>query len=104
MSVRNGQFQLVGDQKRPGKRPIASPSSDPRNGQFQIPGDQTPLSRKSNQSPSANPRSAQFQLVGDQTPLNRGVVKGWGSAARIPLSDRANKQSQTAAGGGKRGR
>jgi len=104
MSVRSGQFQMVGDQKAIGKRPIASPSSDPRSGQFQIPGDQAKLSRKSHQSPSSNPRSAQFQLVGDQTPLPRGFVKGWGNAAKLPLSDRAKKQSSTAAGGGKRGR
>ncbi len=102
MSVRNGQFQLVGDQKALGQRPTASPSSNPRSGQFQIPGDEQKLNHnKSVQSPSANPRSAQFQIGGDQVSLNRAPVKGWASAAKLAMSDRAVKQSQTAAGGGR---
>jgi hypothetical protein len=102
MSVRNGQFQLVGDQKALGQKPIDSPSANPRSGQFQIPGDEKKMNHsKSVQSPSANPRSAQFQIPGDQVALNRAPVKGWASAAKLAMSDRALKQSQTAAGGGR---
>lgn len=101
MSVRSGQFQITGDEKKSSTRPVSSPSANPRGGQFQTVGDSLNMSRTSVQSPSANPSSGQFQITGDQASMSRRPIKGWGSAANLPMSERSIKQSQTAAGGGK---
>lgn len=86
--------QITGDQKAMGQRPVESPSANPKGGQMQITGDQVKLGRNPVASPSANPAGGEKQLVGDQAPLNRNVVKGWGSAAKLPMSPRAIAQSK----------
>jgi hypothetical protein len=87
--------QLTGDQQKLGRSPVASPSANPKGGTMQTTGDRAPLSMAPVASPSANPSGGTIQAVGDKTPLNRTPVKGWGSAANLPMSQRAIAQSKT---------
>lgn len=87
----------VGTSQPMPKKPQPSPSSDPRGGTVQRVGDSLPLSRTPVQSPSANPPSGKIELVGDSLGMSRTPNKGWGSAAPMPMSERAVKQSDTAA-------
>ena len=91
------QIKEVGTSQPMPKKPQPSPSSDPKSGQVQYVGDRLPLSRTSVQSPSANPRSGQIHEVGDSVSMSRSPVKGLGSAASIPMSERAVKQSDVPA-------
>jgi hypothetical protein len=86
--------QITGDQQPLGKTPISSPSSNPKGGEKQIIGDTVKLGMTPVASPSANPKSGEFQIIGDKTPLNRTPIKGWGSAGKLPMSERSIKQSQ----------
>lgn len=90
------RIEEVGTSQPLSKRPQPSPSSDPRSGQVQFVGDHLPLNRTPVQSPSANPPSGKIQQVGDSVKLSYTPVKGLGSAASIPMSERAVKQSDTA--------
>ena len=101
MSVRSGSFQIVGDKKAPSKSPTPSPSSDPRGGSYQLVGDNIKMGRAKITSPSSNPSSGTFQKVGDTVTLNRTPIKGWGSAASLPMSKESISQSKTSAGGGR---
>lgn len=85
----------VGDSQPMSRKPQPSPSSDPRSGQVQLVGDHLPMSRTPVQSPSSNPPSGKIELVGDKVSLNNSPHKGWGSAAPMPMSQRAVKQSDT---------
>lgn len=86
--------QITGDQKSLGKNPVSSPSGSPSNGQAQMVGESVKLSRTPVASPSANPKSGEFQAIGDKAPLNRTPQKGWGSAAKLPMSERSIEQSK----------
>lgn len=104
--AKNSRYEIVGTEQ-PIKQspPVASPSSDPRSGQFELIGDAVRMVHKSVQSPSADPTSGQFQVVGDSISMSRTAVKGWGNAAYLQMSDRAQEQSRTAGtSGGKTGR
>lgn len=101
MSVREGTRQFVGDKLPPSRKPTPSPSSDPRGGSYQLVGDNIKMSRAKETSPSANPSSGTFQKVGDSVTLSRAPIKGWGSAAQLPMSKEAIAQSKTSAGGGR---
>lgn len=92
-------FETVGTKQELSNRPVASPSANPKSGAFQTVGDAIPLSRKSIQSPSANPKSGTFQMVGTDVPLSRKPIKEWNSLDKLPYSERAIQQSNTAAGG-----
>ena len=78
------------------KAPVSSPSSDPGNGEFQKDAATTvPLNRTPITSPSSDPSNGEFQMDAATTvKLNRAAVKGWGSAANIPMSERSVKQSK----------
>lgn len=88
--------QLQGEKVELGKKPVSSPSANPRSGEFQTGGSETvQMSRTPVQSPSANPKSGEFQLQGEKVELNRTPQKGWGSAGNLPMSERSIQQSKT---------
>jgi hypothetical protein len=86
----------IGDSVGMSHKPQPSPSSDPKSGMVQRVGDSLPLNRTPIQSPSSNPPSGKVQMVGDAVSLSRAPIKGLGSAAKIPMSERAVKQSDVA--------
>jgi hypothetical protein len=89
-----GKYEMVGEQKSLGKNPVSSPSADPPGGQSQMTGEEVTLGTNPVPSPSASPSSGAFDTVGEKCSLNRTPVKGWGSAANIPMSQRSVQQSQ----------
>ena len=88
------EYQISGDKKEVSKTPVASPSANPKGGEYQITGDTVTVGRTPIPSPSANPKSGEFQKVGDSVGLNKTPVKGWGSAANLPMSQRSIDQSK----------
>lgn len=96
-------FEMIGTRQDLGKKPISSPSSNPRSGEFMTIGTEVSLGRKPIASPSSNPKSGQFEMIGTEAPLNRTPQKVWNINDKIPFSERAIAQSQNAASGkGKR--
>lgn len=97
------KFDSVGDKAPLSHKPVSSPSDQGKSGTFEL-GDasKAPLNRTPIPSPTDGGSSGKFDL-GDASaaPLNRSPVKGWGSAATLPMSERAEAQSQVK---GKRGR
>lgn len=91
------KIEQVGDSQPLGKSPVSTPTATRKMGEVQLVGDHKDLNRTPITSPSANPKGGKIQQVGDSVSLSRGPVKGWGSAANLPMSDRAIAQSNTAA-------
>lgn len=90
-----GQYEIVGEQQKMGTSPVESPSANPSSGEFQKVGEEAQLSKTATTSPSANPSNGEFQTVGETVTLGRTPIKGWGSAASLPMSKRAIEQSKT---------
>lgn len=90
-----GTYETVGDKQQMSTSPVGSPSADPKGGQYQNVGDAVVLNRTAITSPSANPSGGEYQMVGEKTDLNKTPIKGWGSAASLPMSKRAIDQSKT---------
>lgn len=88
------QYQNVGDETKLSQKPVSSPSSDPSGGDYQLVGDTVEMSRKPIASPSANPKGGEYQNVGDGVDMSRTPQKGWGSAAKLPMSERSIAQSK----------
>ena len=90
-----GEFQVNATEQKLNHRPESSPSANPRSGEFQIETTQMKLNHTPISSPSANPKSGEFQIHATEMPLNRTPQKGWGSAANLPMSERAEAASRT---------
>lgn len=95
-------IKTVGDSQPLSKSTVSTPTATRKMGTVQLVGDSQKLNRTPIASPSSNPKSGKVQQVGDSVSLNRGAVKGWGSAANLPMSDRAVAQSNTAATKGRK--
>lgn len=89
------RIEEIGDSLPMSKRPEPSLQQKVRGGEAQLVGDSLPMSRTPVQSPSANPPSGKIEVVGDRIPMSSAANKGWGSAANMPMSERAVKQSDT---------
>ncbi len=92
------EIEKVGTEQNLNKAPVSSPSANPTSGEFQKVGTEVNLNRAPVASPSANPTSGEFQKVGTEASLNRAPVKGWGSAAKLPMSERSVAQSKVNVG------
>jgi hypothetical protein len=86
MSVRNGKFQLVGDEQKLSHSPQHLVGSNPPSGKFQMVGDVEKMSDIRVNSPSAHHSRGDYQKVGDEMKLSRKAVMGWGSAYNLPVS------------------
>jgi len=102
--VKNGKFQLIGDQTTPvpGTRNnvVPSPSADPASGTWQKIGTdlQGTMGRNPIYSPSANPKSGEWQIVGDEKSMSRKPINdAWGDAYRTPMSKESSASDANAA-------
>ena len=89
-----GTYDMVGESKALGKSPVSSPSANPSSGATEMVGEEVKLGTAPVPSPSASPKSGSFEMVGTGCSLNRTPVKGWGSAANLPMSQRSVDQSK----------
>lgn len=88
------KIEIVGTEQALSHTPISSPSTPAHKGEIRMVGESVKLNFQPIPSPSTPPSSAKVNQIGTSVPLDRTPQKGWGSAADLPMSERAVAQSK----------